>query len=241
MTNPLVPNTPYAMVLLSGGLDSVAALHWAKERYRIVGAVTFDYGQPHRNAEVTAARSTAERASVSCQLIHLGEGVRGHESLKPASVGVTRTGVSKANLPGRNLLFLAAAFGEAARTWPGQDVSIVIGCNAADAKFPDCSPVFLACAAHALEASASGVMGRVDVVAPWLADSKTNIMRWCMQPGREKALRDVVESVSCYAGTHCGSCDPCLLRAEAFGAVGIVDEKWLPHMSGGDPHRGHAR
>lgn len=42
-------------LLLSGGLDSVAALHLYRGRGRLV-AVGFRYGQPHANAEIYAAQ-----------------------------------------------------------------------------------------------------------------------------------------------------------------------------------------
>lgn len=40
-----------ALVLLSGGADSTAALHWALHNYRQVSAVTYDYGQAARDHE----------------------------------------------------------------------------------------------------------------------------------------------------------------------------------------------
>src|SRR4029077_2761109 len=48
-----------AMVILSGGFDSVALLHWALREYSEVRAVSFDYGQPHRDAELFAAQAIA--------------------------------------------------------------------------------------------------------------------------------------------------------------------------------------
>jgi len=44
-----------AIVLLSGGMDSVAALHWALATYTEVVAIGFDYGQPNRDAEIPIA------------------------------------------------------------------------------------------------------------------------------------------------------------------------------------------
>ena len=43
------------LVLLSGGMDSVTALHWAKQEHEIVGAVSFDYGAKHNHREVALA------------------------------------------------------------------------------------------------------------------------------------------------------------------------------------------
>ena len=55
------------VLLLSGGLDSVAALHHTRP-HRAVG---FSYGQPHRDAELTAAGVIAARRGVPFDVILL--------------------------------------------------------------------------------------------------------------------------------------------------------------------------
>ena len=57
-----------AVVLLSGGLDSVTCLYWAKARYAAVTAVSFDYGQRH-NSELIAAKNIAQSAGVIIVLL----------------------------------------------------------------------------------------------------------------------------------------------------------------------------
>lgn len=54
-----------ACILLSGGLDSTAALCWATRARPEVRAIGFDYGQPHRDQELFAARSAAEALGVA--------------------------------------------------------------------------------------------------------------------------------------------------------------------------------
>ena len=47
-------NKQKALVLLSGGLDSATCLYWAKERFSIVYAITFNYknrGKREKNAD----------------------------------------------------------------------------------------------------------------------------------------------------------------------------------------------
>ena len=39
------------LVLLSGGMDSVTALHWARAEHEVAGAVSFDYGAKHNARE----------------------------------------------------------------------------------------------------------------------------------------------------------------------------------------------
>ena len=59
-----------AVVLLSGGLDSVTCLYWAKARYALVTAVSFNYGQRH-NSELVAAKAIAETAGVNHRIIDI--------------------------------------------------------------------------------------------------------------------------------------------------------------------------
>jgi argininosuccinate synthase len=46
--------TSRALVLLSGGLGAVAAMHWACDRYDDVRAIAFDLGQRHAEAELAS-------------------------------------------------------------------------------------------------------------------------------------------------------------------------------------------
>ena len=63
-----------AVVLLSGGLDSVTCLYWAKAHFDQVTAVSFNYGQRH-NSELNAAKKIADNAAHAkkCQ----SDGTRG--------------------------------------------------------------------------------------------------------------------------------------------------------------------
>ena len=42
-------NKKQAVVIFSGGQDSTTCLFWAKARYEEVIAISFDYGQKHKN------------------------------------------------------------------------------------------------------------------------------------------------------------------------------------------------
>lgn len=216
------------VVLLSGGLDSVAALHWAKGRGpEMIDAIGFDYGQPHRDAELFAAGTIAARRGACWWRVLLPELPR----LNPEA-GRDEVGISRAFVPGRNALFLARA---ACFARAGEDLGIVMGCNADDfAAFPDCRGSFFDAARGMLSAALVGV-SRVSILTPWLSCSKAEILRWCRD--RPEALEDARDSVSCYRGTRCGACDACALRARAFAEVAIEDGTSLPRSFGGDPAR----
>lgn len=229
---PRQPTT--ALVLLSGGVDSVAAMHYAKETYSEVACLSFWYGQPH-SREVDVARVLAHRRGVTSSVIHLCEAVRGHEVIPVPEAGAER-GVSRANLPARNMILLASAAAHAMRLWPGRLVHLVVGATVDDAPgFPDCRHPFLEQAQGALDMAVRGV-GGIRVDAPWCLKRKADVVRWCAE--RPDALTDIRESVSCYAGTGCGLCDSCRLRASAFAEAGVEDGggMFVP-TCGGDAHR----
>lgn len=211
-------------VLLLSGLDSAAALHHTRPDR----AVGFSYGQPHRDAELTAAGLIAARRGVPFEVLLLPDLRR----LDPTA-GRDAAGVSLAFVPGRNALFLARA--AAAYATPGTSLRLVMGANADDfAAFPDCRGSFFAAAQAMLRAALVGVCD-VWISTPWLTSTKAEIVRWCA--GRPEALADIRDSVSCYRGTRCGTCDACTLRAAAFKACRLEDGTSLQTMHGGDPGR----
>lgn len=209
------------LVLLSGGMDSVAALHWSIQG-GLVRAVFFDYGQPQRDAEVVAAGVAAREVNVPMETIVIAEAVRGLGLLDPPARG-SDAGISRANLPARNAILLSCAAARLASYWPGDGGAIVIGSNKDDAAvFPDCRGDFLYAFQVALSAALQGVC-RVEVVAPWLTMSKVEIALWCRT--NNSFTRDAVaRSSSCYRGNACGECDACALRQTALASAGITDE-----------------
>ena len=103
-------------------MDSTACLHWARHHFEDVRAIGFDYGQPHRDAELTAAATIAQRSSVRFDTVVMTgiprggilTGVKEHDPLA--------TGISPAYVPNRNGIFLNAALGYALLYWPIGDL-----------------------------------------------------------------------------------------------------------------------
>jgi 7-cyano-7-deazaguanine synthase len=224
---------PAALVLLSGGLDSVAALHSVLETGWETAAVSFSYGQPQRDQELAAAQKIAERRGVPWASLHLGNAVRGHVALDAPAPGLASVGVSRANLAARNAIMLSTACAHAARLWPAEPsrhVHLVIGCNVDDARgFPDCRQDFLGPMGRALSAAVAPLF-TAHIHAPWAEKTKAEIVAWCA--ARPDAAADIADSVSCYAGTACGTCDACTLRARAGGP-----RDGTTSLQGGDPAR----
>jgi 7-cyano-7-deazaguanine synthase len=225
-----------ACVLLSGGLDSTACLHWALDKYREVRALGFDYGQPHRNAELVAAERIAGRNGVPFETIALADTLHsGLLAAVPVHDDKPRA-LHQAFIPGRNLVFLSVALSRACRWWPAEpQLSLVIGACLEDTSgFPDCTLGFL----NAAEVSLSlAVNQQVRVTAPYCQTRKEDLVKSVLLAFPD-GVDDLLSSWSCYAGKGpCGICTPCVLRADAFKKHGLTDRAVSPKMTGGDVSR----
>lgn len=214
-----------AVVLLSGGLDSMVVAALARERGHGVHALSVDYGQRHRR-ELDAARAIAQRLGVVRHIVlPLDLTVFGGSALT-ADVAVPRDGVGPGipvtYVPARNLVFLAltTAFAETAGA---RDV--FIGVNAIDySGYPDCRPEFIASFAETARLGTKmGAEGNpLTIHAPLQHMGKADIARECVRLGLDPAW-----SWSCYDptpdGVACGACDSCRLRRKGFADAGIAD------------------
>lgn len=193
-----------AMVLLSGGVDSTAALLWALDRGFHCHAVGVDYCQPAATAERAAAMNVAAKAGVPFSHFCIAEAV--------SCLGLYRPDFSTsqgADMPGRNAILLSCAAGYAARLGM-QRAELVIGCNLDDAMWHvDCSQRFLMAMSDALHESSTAVEG---ILAPWAGATKRRVVMWL-----ESEHHGYLElTLSCYLGTRCGTCAACVARARAI-------------------------
>ena len=154
--------TKAAVVLLSGGLDSMVCAALAREQGFDVLALTIDYGQRHR-VEIEAARRIAARLAVRHIILPIDLAAFGGSALT-ADIDVPKDGVGASGeggipvtyVPARNTVFLslALAWAEAAGAR-----DLFIGVNALDySGYPDCRPEFIAAfEALANQATRAGV------------------------------------------------------------------------------------
>lgn len=223
-------DSPRAVVLLSGGLDSATTLAIARRDGFDCFALTFNYGQRHA-FELVAADRVCESLGVSGrQRIDLDLRQFGGSALT-AGIAVPKdreepemsAGIPVTYVPARNTVFLALAlaWGEVLGAF-----DIYIGVNAVDySGYPDCRPEFIESferlANLATKAGVEGT-GRFRVHAPLIHLTKAEIIRLGTELGVDYALTH-----SCYDpgedGTPCGRCDSCRLRRAGFAAAGLVD------------------
>jgi 7-cyano-7-deazaguanine synthase len=216
---------PIAVVLLSGGLDSMVTAALAQEAGFAVHALTVDYGQRHRLELESAARIAEQLGLARHTPIALDLRAFGGSALTDA-IDVPKDGVGDdipvTYVPARNLVFLAltTACAEAAGA---RDV--FIGVNALDySGYPDCRPEFIASFTETARlGTRAGVEGAPFTIhAPLQHMTKADIARECARLGLDPAW-----SWSCYdpspEGLACGLCDSCRLRKKGFAEAGIVD------------------
>ena len=217
--------TKKAIILLSGGLDSVTVLAMAKKQGYSIYAISFDYGQKH-NAELNSARKIAQDYQVNeHKVVNLGLGSIGGSALTDDALTVPVTpqeGIPVTYVPARNTVFLSFALGWA-EVLDAHD--IFIGVNAVDySGYPDCRPQFIeAFQTLANLATKAGVEGHeIKIHAPLIHMSKGEII----QQGTKLEV-NYAQTVSCYAATAeglaCGQCDACRLRLQGFVQAGVSD------------------
>lgn len=213
-----------AVVLLSGGLDSMVCAALAREAGFAVTALTVDYGQRHR-IELNAARAVASQLADQHIVVPLdlrafgGSALTSH--IEVPKDGLT-DGIPITYVPARNTIFLSLALGLAEASGAR---AIYIGVNALDySGYPDCRPEFIEEFERlANVATKAGVEGDPFTIhAPLLHLTKAKIAREAQRLGLDAAI-----SHSCYDpapdGRACGLCDACRLRAKGFAEAGIED------------------
>ena len=213
-----------AVVLLSGGLDSMVCAGIARKRGFAVVALTVDYNQRHR-VELDAARTIAGVLAERHIVLPLDLRAFGGSALT-SDIAVPKEGVGHGipvtYVPARNTIFLSLALGLAEASGARD---IFIGVNALDySGYPDCRAEFIAEFERTANlATKAGVEGdRFTIHAPLQDMSKADIAREARRLGLDAAI-----SHSCYDplpdGRHCGECDACRLRAKGFAEAGIAD------------------
>jgi 7-cyano-7-deazaguanine synthase len=219
------PMPKKAIVLLSGGLDSITVLALAQQQGYTCYALSFDYGQRHNAELVAAAEIAADYQVEDHKIIKLGLGSIGGSALTDEHIAVPSTlqaGIPVTYVPARNTIFLSFALGWAEVL---NLSDIFIGVNAVDySGYPDCRPEFIqAFQQLANLATKAGVEGgHFTLHTPLIALTKAEIIKQGAALGV-----NYQRTVSCYSadklGRACGICDACRLRAQGFIQASIAD------------------
>lgn len=209
------------VVLCSGGMDSVAALYWARKHHVVSAVLSFDYGSKHNPRELPLAAEHARRLGAPHRVIRLdfigqlfasdllqggGEIPEGHY----ADDNMRRTVV-----PFRNGIMLAAAAGFAESV--GAEGLVIAAHTGDHTIYPDCREEFMRAMGEAMK---TGTYAGIELLRPFIALTKGQIAA----EGAKLGV-DFGRTWSCYKGgaIHCGKCGTCVERREAFLQAGLPD------------------
>lgn len=205
-----------ALVVFSGGQDSTTCLFWAKRHFRKVHALSFLYGQKHRQ-EVELARGIAREAGVGFDVMDVSFiGTLGRNSLTDATMEMDHEkpegGVPNTFVPGRNLFFLSIAAVYARERGISH---LVTGVSQTDfSGYPDCRDAFI----KSLNVTLNLAMDEQFVIHTplmWIDKAET----WALAD--RLGVLDLVRTrtLTCYngiPGDGCGHCPACKLRREGL-------------------------
>jgi 7-cyano-7-deazaguanine synthase len=224
------------VVLLSGGVDSVTAMHEVIQSRSVAAALSFNYGSKHNLKELACAEWQALRLGIPHVTIALpfvaehfsshllrggGQIPKGHyeEETMKQTVVPFRNGI---------LLAIAAGFAES-----GGAKGLVIAAHLGDhAIYPDCREEFMEAMGAAIR---TGTYAEVELLRPFISLTKAQIVA----RGAELGV-DFAQTWSCYVGgdIHCGECGTCVERREAFALAGVADPTAYASMAPLPPRPG---
>lgn len=200
-----------AIVVFSGGQDSTTCLFWAKEQFKEVEAVTFDYGQRHR-LEIECAKEIAKEVGVKHHILDMSL----LNQLAPNALTRDDIEVEEGKngelpstfVPGRNLLFLS--FAGVLSSQVGAKHIVTGVCETEFSGYPDCRDVFI----KSLNVTMNLAMDDTFVIhTPLMCLTKAQTWELADQLGVLDFVRN--NTLTCYNGIiadGCGECPACKLR-----------------------------
>ena len=208
-----------AVIILSGGLDSVTLLHYKKDDIAL--ALSFDYGSNHNAKEIACAKRQCALLGIPHIVIPLDFMTRHFKSsLLEGGDAIPEGDYADNNMkstvvPFRNGIMLSVACGMAENN--GLKYVMMANHGGDHAIYPDCRPEFVSAMSEAMNA---GTYQGVTLRAVFTSVTKADIVRI----GHSLGV-DYHDTYSCYkgGGRHCGRCGTCRERRQAFREAGVED------------------
>ncbi len=215
-----------AIILCSGGLDSVTVAHYAKKglEYEDIIILFFSYGQRNLLGEKRCAKICAHNLSAkfyNIQLNHLKTLSTSLLNTNKKSKDIFRNNLKdtkkeseKWYVPCRNILFLnyAASLAESLFILKKDKYDLFVGFkNEGKEFYPDTTKKFVNEMNKLLKLS---TISKPKIFAPFIRKDKEDIVL-----SGERIDVDFKDTFSCYTSfgkEHCGKCLACMLRKEGF-------------------------
>jgi 7-cyano-7-deazaguanine synthase len=205
-------------VLVSGGVDSAVLVAEARDQYPAVYPLYVRCGLywekvelDHLREFLTAIESPALKPLAVLEM-PVGDLYTAHWSLTGEGVPGADTPDDAVFLPGRNVLLLAKAM-----LWCHLRGAPALALAPLEANpFPDATPAFFASYQEVVNRAVGGC---VQVWQPYRGLSKREVLL----RGRHLPLEKTFSCIRPVNRRHCGSCNKCAERRQAFAAAGVVD------------------
>ena len=203
-----------ALVVFSGGQDSTTCMFYAKENFKEVELLTFQYGQRH-DLEIEVAENIAKEQGLKHHILDMSL----LSQLSPNALTYhnmeienNEDGIPNTFVPARNLLFLS--FAGALAYQIGAKHIITGVCETDFSGYPDCRDSFI----KSMNLSLNLSMDKDFVIHTplmWLNKQET----WALSD--ELGALDYVRerTLTCYNGViadGCGECQACILRNQGL-------------------------
>ncbi|MGI0040389.1 MAG: 7-cyano-7-deazaguanine synthase [Nitrosopumilaceae archaeon] len=216
-----------AVLIFSGGLDSVCTGAYLQPEYELYG-ITFSYGQK-ANQEIRMAKHFARILNLKDHKI------ANIEFMKDLYAETNALTNSKINIPEkfdysivvpiRNAVFLSIA---SAWAFAIGAKLVAYGAHKGDKHYPDCRPEFSrkiekAFNSGEIDGIRLGLRKKITVWSPYrVGFSKSDLLKM----GYKRLGDEIFNTWSCYSNTkiHCGRCESCNNRKSAFAKAGINDK-----------------
>ena len=216
-----------AVIVFSGGVDSVCAVSLLKSKYDLYG-VTFSYGQK-ASMEIKAAKSFAKKLGLKeHKIIDIGfmKNLYGNSNvLTSTKRKIPSEFEYSIVVPIRNAVFLSIASAWAFSLNAGL---VAYGAHTGDKHYPDCRPIFAKKLESAfnqgeIDGIDSKIRHKIKIWSPYRQGlSKSDLLK----SGIKVLGNSIFKTWSCYSNKkyHCGDCESCNNRKIAFEKSGISDK-----------------
>ena len=216
-----------AVIVFSGGLDSVCACTYLKSRYDLYG-ISFSYGQ-RASPEIKSARKFAKILGLKeHKIIDIGfmQDLYGSTNvLTDSKTKLPSKFEYSIVVPIRNAVFLSIA---TAWAFSLKASLVAFGAHKGDKNYPDCRPSFSKKIQSAFnEGEIDGIkMGVRKAIKIWSPYQKNLAKSDVIKKGYKVLGNSIFKTWSCYSNKkfHCGKCESCNNRKLAFKAAKIKDK-----------------